>query len=103
MYCNVVHHAAFYGSECSPITEEKERRLAVMDMKILRYTSGVTRHDDIRKIRILAIDRRFHRAKWCNRSRRGDPLLKETKTDEEEKLMSRLERLPGSAYSSTLK
>ncbi|VDO98069.1 unnamed protein product [Heligmosomoides polygyrus] len=37
-----------YGTECWPATKEVEKRLSVMETKMLRWTAGVTRMDRIR-------------------------------------------------------
>ncbi|VDO90714.1 unnamed protein product [Heligmosomoides polygyrus] len=37
-----------YGAECWPTTKEVETRLSVKEMKMLRWTAGVTRMDCIR-------------------------------------------------------
>ncbi|VDP08511.1 unnamed protein product [Heligmosomoides polygyrus] len=37
-----------YGAECWPATKEVEARLSVMETKMLRWTTGVTRMDRIR-------------------------------------------------------
>ncbi|VDO91735.1 unnamed protein product [Heligmosomoides polygyrus] len=39
---------AMYGVECWPATKEVERRLSVMETKMLRWAAGVTRMDCIR-------------------------------------------------------
>ena len=54
IYRTVVRPVALYGAECWPATKEVEARLSVMEMKMLRWTAGVTRmdricNDDIRK------------------------------------------------------
>ena len=48
IYRNVVRPVALYGSECWPTIRDNERRLVVMETKMLRWTSGVTRLDHIR-------------------------------------------------------
>ena len=48
IYRAVVRPVALYGAECWPITKTAERRLAVMETKMLRWISGVTRFDHVR-------------------------------------------------------
>ena len=48
IYRNVIRAVALYGSECWPTIKDNERRLAVMETKMWRWTSGVTRFDHIR-------------------------------------------------------
>ncbi|EPB66505.1 hypothetical protein ANCCEY_14403 [Ancylostoma ceylanicum] len=48
VYRAVVRSVALYGAECWPATKEVERRLSVMETKMLRWTAGVTRADRIR-------------------------------------------------------
>ncbi|VDL76809.1 unnamed protein product [Nippostrongylus brasiliensis] len=43
----VVRPVALYGAECWPATKEVERRLSVMEMKMLRWMAGVTRLDHV--------------------------------------------------------
>ncbi|EYC40244.1 hypothetical protein Y032_0623g775 [Ancylostoma ceylanicum] len=45
VYRAVVRSVALYGAECWPATKEVERRLSVMETKMLRWTAGVTRAD----------------------------------------------------------
>ena len=44
-YQTVVRPVAMYATECWPVTKEAERRLDVMEMKMLRMTTGLTRLD----------------------------------------------------------
>ncbi|VDP10543.1 unnamed protein product [Heligmosomoides polygyrus] len=44
----VVRSVAIYGAECWPVTKEIERRLSVMETKMLRWTAGITRLDRVR-------------------------------------------------------
>ena len=48
IYRSVVRPVALYGAECWPATKEVEARLSVMEMRMLRWTAGVTRLDRIR-------------------------------------------------------
>ncbi|KIH61806.1 hypothetical protein ANCDUO_07914 [Ancylostoma duodenale] len=48
IYRTVIRPAALYSSECWPVTKEIERRLGVMEAKMLRWASGVTRLDHVR-------------------------------------------------------
>jgi hypothetical protein len=48
VYRAVVRPVALYGAECWPITKTAERRLAVMETKMLRWISGITRFDHVR-------------------------------------------------------
>ncbi|EYC44648.1 hypothetical protein Y032_0455g1774 [Ancylostoma ceylanicum] len=52
VYRAVVPSVALYGAECWPATKEVERRLSVMETKMLRWTAGVTRADRIRNEKI---------------------------------------------------
>ncbi|EYC37915.1 hypothetical protein Y032_0757g2097 [Ancylostoma ceylanicum] len=52
VYRAVVRSAALYGAECWPATKEVERRLSVMETKMLRWTAGVTRAYRIRNEKI---------------------------------------------------
>ncbi|VDL76639.1 unnamed protein product [Nippostrongylus brasiliensis] len=45
IYRTVIRPVALYGAECWPATREVERRLSVMEMKMLRWMAGVTRLD----------------------------------------------------------
>ncbi|EYB97808.1 hypothetical protein Y032_0137g2036 [Ancylostoma ceylanicum] len=47
LYRAVVRSVALYGAECWPVTKEVERRLSMMETKMLRWTSGITRADRI--------------------------------------------------------
>uniref|UniRef100_A0A914WJ88 Reverse transcriptase domain-containing protein n=1 Tax=Plectus sambesii TaxID=2011161 RepID=A0A914WJ88_9BILA len=48
VYKTVVRPVAIYGAECWPATKEAERRLRVMEKKMLRWISGITRLDHVR-------------------------------------------------------
>ncbi|VDO18658.1 unnamed protein product [Heligmosomoides polygyrus] len=48
IYRAVVRPVAIYGAECWPVTKEIEKRLSVMETKMLRWTAGVTRLDRVR-------------------------------------------------------
>ncbi|EYC06535.1 hypothetical protein Y032_0075g946 [Ancylostoma ceylanicum] len=48
----VVRSVALYGAERWPSTKEVERRLSVMETKMLRWTADVTRADRIRNEKI---------------------------------------------------
>ncbi|EYC44290.1 hypothetical protein Y032_0466g1977 [Ancylostoma ceylanicum] len=52
VYRAVVRSVALYGAECWPAIKEVERRLSVMEKKMLRWTAGVTRADRIRNEKI---------------------------------------------------
>ncbi|KAL6728321.1 hypothetical protein Aduo_010102 [Ancylostoma duodenale] len=52
VYRAVVRPVAMYGAECWLATKEVERRLGVMEMKMLRWMAGVTRVDRIRNEKI---------------------------------------------------
>uniref|UniRef100_A0A183F2B7 Reverse transcriptase domain-containing protein n=1 Tax=Heligmosomoides polygyrus TaxID=6339 RepID=A0A183F2B7_HELPZ len=45
IYRTVVRPVAMYGAECWPATKEVEKRLSVMETKMLRWTARVTRMD----------------------------------------------------------
>jgi hypothetical protein len=47
VYRTVVRPVALYGAECWPTTKKDEARLSVMEMRMLRWTLGVTRLDRI--------------------------------------------------------
>ncbi|XP_068084576.1 uncharacterized protein [Anabrus simplex] len=47
IYRTVIRPVALYGTECWPATKEVERRLGVKEIKMLRWTAGVTRMDHI--------------------------------------------------------
>ncbi|XP_068084653.1 uncharacterized protein, partial [Anabrus simplex] len=47
IYRTVIRPVALYGIECWPATKEVERRLSVMETKMLRWTAGITRLDHI--------------------------------------------------------
>ncbi|EYC21189.1 hypothetical protein Y032_0020g45 [Ancylostoma ceylanicum] len=47
VYRTVVRAVALYGAECWAVTEEVERRLSGMEMKMLRCMAGITRLDRI--------------------------------------------------------
>ncbi|KIH47199.1 hypothetical protein ANCDUO_22744 [Ancylostoma duodenale] len=63
-----------YGAECWPATKEVERRLGVMEMKMLRWMAGITRVDCIRNEKIrerfgiatIADKLRETRLRWCD-------------------------------------
>ena len=44
----VVRPALMYGLECAPLKKAEERKLDVTEMKMLRWTAGVTRLDRVR-------------------------------------------------------
>ncbi|VDP05924.1 unnamed protein product [Heligmosomoides polygyrus] len=48
VYRTDVRPVATYGAECWPLTKGVERRLSVMEMKMLRWTVGVTCLDHVR-------------------------------------------------------
>ncbi|EYC21750.1 hypothetical protein Y032_0018g3510 [Ancylostoma ceylanicum] len=52
VYQAVVRSVALYGAECWPATKKVERRLSVMETKMLRWTASVTRADCIRNEKI---------------------------------------------------
>ncbi|EYC13658.1 hypothetical protein Y032_0043g846 [Ancylostoma ceylanicum] len=52
VYRAVVRSVALYGADCWPATKEVERRLSVMEMKMLRWTVGVTHADRTRNEKI---------------------------------------------------
>ena len=54
IYRSVIRPVALYGSECWPATKAAERRLAVMETKMLRWTSGLTLLDHTRNEDVLA-------------------------------------------------
>ncbi|KIH46267.1 hypothetical protein ANCDUO_23682 [Ancylostoma duodenale] len=47
IYRTVIRPAALHSSECWPVTKEIERRLGVMEAKMLRLASSVTRLDHV--------------------------------------------------------
>ncbi|XP_066995574.2 uncharacterized protein [Anabrus simplex] len=49
IYWTAIRPVALYGTECWPATKEVERRLSVMETKMLRWTAGITTNDDIKK------------------------------------------------------
>ncbi|VDO97145.1 unnamed protein product [Heligmosomoides polygyrus] len=48
IYRAVVRPVGIYGADCWPVTKEIERRLSVMETKMLWWTAGVTRLDGVR-------------------------------------------------------
>ncbi|EYB98254.1 hypothetical protein Y032_0133g1802 [Ancylostoma ceylanicum] len=52
VYRAVVRSVALYGVECWPATKEVERRLSVMETKMLRWTAFLTRADRIHNEKI---------------------------------------------------
>ncbi|EYC27759.1 hypothetical protein Y032_0008g166 [Ancylostoma ceylanicum] len=42
IYRTVVHPVALYVAECWPVTKEMERRINVMEMRMLRWMCGIT-------------------------------------------------------------
>ncbi|EYC09238.1 hypothetical protein Y032_0061g3226 [Ancylostoma ceylanicum] len=48
IYWTVIRPAVLYSSECWPATKEIERRLGVMEARMLRWATGITRLDHIR-------------------------------------------------------
>ncbi|WP_435316542.1 hypothetical protein, partial [Klebsiella pneumoniae] len=44
----VVRPALMYGLECAPLKKAEERKLDVTEMKMLRWTAGVTKLDRVR-------------------------------------------------------
>ena len=54
IYKTVVRPAMLYGCECWALKKEHERKVAVAEMKMLRWTAGVTRKDKIRNEEIRA-------------------------------------------------
>jgi hypothetical protein len=80
IYRTVVRPVAIYGAECWPATKDVERRLGVMEMKMLRWISGVTRldhvrNDDIRnRYGIAPIDEKLResRLRWFGHVLRAD-------------------------------
>ena len=47
IHCNVVRSVALYGSECWATIKDNERRLAVMETKMVHCTGGVTRFNHV--------------------------------------------------------
>ncbi|VDP34288.1 unnamed protein product [Heligmosomoides polygyrus] len=47
IYRTVIRPVAMYGAECWPATKKAESRLSVMETKMLRWTTGVTRLDQL--------------------------------------------------------
>ncbi|KAL6729361.1 hypothetical protein Aduo_000422 [Ancylostoma duodenale] len=47
IYRTVVRPVALYGAECWPVTKEMERRISVMEMRMLRRMGGITQLDRI--------------------------------------------------------
>ena len=54
IYKTVIRPAMLYGSECWPVKKDDERALEVTEMKMLRWSVGVTRKDRIRNETIRA-------------------------------------------------
>ncbi|KIH46962.1 hypothetical protein ANCDUO_22982, partial [Ancylostoma duodenale] len=48
IYRTVARPVALNGAECWPITKEMERRISVMDMRMLQWMAGLTQLDRIR-------------------------------------------------------
>ncbi|EYC21300.1 hypothetical protein Y032_0019g3737 [Ancylostoma ceylanicum] len=48
IYCTVVRPVALYGAECWPTTLKQEQTLHTMEMRMLRWTCGITRLDRVR-------------------------------------------------------
>ncbi|EYC44370.1 hypothetical protein Y032_0463g1909 [Ancylostoma ceylanicum] len=69
IYRTVVRPVAIYGAECWPATKEMERRISVMEMRMLRWMGGITQLDricnqDIRqRFGVVAIDDKLREAR----------------------------------------
>ena len=80
IYRTVVRPVAIYATECWPMTKEAERRLEVMETKVLRMTAGYTRLDrmlniDIRrKFGVAPIDYKMRegRLRWYGQVLRAE-------------------------------
>lgn len=80
VYRSVIRPVALYGTECWPVTIEAERRLAVMETKMLRWSSGLTQLDRIRNVDIrnrygvLAITEKMREARlrWYGHTLRSE-------------------------------
>ncbi|VDO98151.1 unnamed protein product [Heligmosomoides polygyrus] len=48
IYRVFVRPVAIYGAECWPVTKEIERRLSLIETKMMRWTAGITRLDRVR-------------------------------------------------------
>ncbi|EPB79311.1 hypothetical protein ANCCEY_01604 [Ancylostoma ceylanicum] len=55
MYRTVVRPVAFYGAECWPTTLKHEQTLHTMEMRMLRWTQGLTRLDRVRNDDVRAM------------------------------------------------
>lgn len=79
IYRSVIRPIALYGAECWPITKKAERRLAVMETKMLRWTSGFSllnrvRNDDIyRRYGVMPISEKMleARLRWFGHTLRA--------------------------------
>jgi hypothetical protein len=80
IYKTVVRPVALYGSECWPVTIKHEQTLHVMEMRMLRWTLGLTRLDrvmnqDVRKVMGVApITKKMResRLRWYGHVRRSN-------------------------------
>ena len=80
LYRTVIRPAALYGSECWPCTRNEERKLSVMETRMLRWTLGVTLKDHIcndtirarMKVAPIAQKMQEKRLRWYGHVRRRD-------------------------------
>ena len=76
MYSSVVRPAMVYGLETVAVTKKQVEEMEVTEMKMLRFTMGVTRKDKIRnehirstlKVQRLGMKMREGRLKWYEMS-----------------------------------
>ena len=81
IYRTVVRPVALYGSQTWPVTKKVEQKMSVAEMKMARWSLGVTRLDripntDIRKklgIAPIADKMREYRLRWYGHVLRQDP------------------------------
>ena len=73
VYKMVVRPAMLYGLETVPLTKKQEAELAVAELKMLRFSLGVTRMDKIKndfirgtaQVREIGDKVREARLRWC--------------------------------------
>ncbi|XP_056107178.1 uncharacterized protein LOC130085442 [Rhinichthys klamathensis goyatoka] len=71
IYKTVVRPVALYGSECWPATIKHEQSLHVMEMKMLRWSLGLTRFDRVmnedvrRRMGVVPIVQKMREARLC--------------------------------------
>ena len=80
VHSSVVRPAMVYGLETVPVTKKQVEEMEVAEMKMLRFTMGVTRKDKIRneyirstvKVELLGMKMREGRLRWYGHVMRSD-------------------------------